>query len=361
MVFMKLSDEMLAQSIQAKDINDLTPSALQSFFTEELTSFLPRGIAQIDPRDEMPIIFNEARANRPHDNDAAKVLNKAESCVICEGKITGVIDLAEISSGHTFINKNLYPVVFPLSAYDHLPQHARTVRGYHFLQWTSTQHELDWHNMSLDDLVVVINRLAALEKWLLQAGPDLLKSPAESIYVSIGKNFGRLVGGSLVHGHQQIAVTNLRPRRIREHIRFQQIHGEVFSQYMLAYNDPLLTVRAYPTARLVVPYFMPRPYQMMLLPEESGKVYLYQLELEERRDICRGWQDAIRLMRTIMPEMGRDVAYNVITHNGPGAGLYFEFLPYTQETGCFERMGLYVCQNEPLKAAENLRKGLGCC
>ena len=57
-----------------------------------------------------------------------------------------------------------------------------------------------------------------------------------------------------------------------------------------------------------------------------------------------------------MPEIGRELAYNVITHNGPGAGIYFEFLPYTQETGGFEHLGLYVCQQNPKTAAARLRQ-----
>jgi hypothetical protein len=56
--------------------------------------------------------------------------------------------------------------------------------------------------------------------------------------------------------------------------------------------------------------------------------------------------------------MGREIAYNVITHNGPGAGLYFEFLPYTQESGGFEQLGLFVCQAEPEAAAAQIRHAI---
>jgi hypothetical protein len=56
-----------------------------------------------------------------------------------------------------------------------------------------------------------------------------------------------------------------------------------------------------------------------------------------------------------MPQVGRELAYNVIANNGPGAGLYFEFLPYTQEIGGVEHLGLFVCQELPARAAARLR------
>jgi hypothetical protein len=48
-----------------------------------------------------------------------------------------------------------------------------------------------------------------------------------------------------------------------------------------------------------------------------------------------------------MPAIGRETAYNITCHNGPGAGLYFEFLPYTQEFGGVEHLGIYACQADP--------------
>ncbi|MFN2351701.1 MAG: hypothetical protein ABR497_07110, partial [Kiritimatiellia bacterium] len=48
-------------------------------------------------------------------------------------------------------------------------------------------------------------------------------------------------------------------------------------------------------------------------------------------------------------------SFNILVHNAPGGGLYFEFLPFTQEYGGFERLGLFVCQSAPRPAAVNLR------
>jgi hypothetical protein len=60
----------------------------------------------------------------------------------------------------------------------------------------------------------------------------------------------------------------------------------------------------------------------------------------------------------IMPSMGKPTAYNITVSNGPGAGLYCEFLPYTQETGGFEQLGLWVCHDSPPNVASHLQQFL---
>jgi galactose-1-phosphate uridylyltransferase len=146
------------------------------------------------------------------------------------------------------------------------------------------------------------------------------------------------------------------PRRIQDNWRFETERGEPFSLYLLHETPPEFTIKDYESATLLVPYFMRRPYDMMLLLKDASKRYLHQLSEAEIRAVAEGWHDAIRVMRTVVPEMGRELAYNVITHNGPGAGLYFEFLPYTQETGGFEHLGLYACQQNPRMAALRIRE-----
>jgi hypothetical protein len=79
---------------------------------------------------------------------------------------------------------------------------------------------------------------------------------------------------------------------------------------------------------------------------------------EELAPVADGWRDAIGVILWVMAKIDRETAYNVITHNGPGAGLYFEFLPYTQETGGFEHLGLYICQANPGDTASQLKEFL---
>ena len=199
--------------------------------------------------------------------------------------------------------------------------------------------------MPLSDGAVVMSRLAAVEKKLVETGKQVL----------ITKNYGRLVGGSLSHGHQQIILTSLLPSRFLDNQRFLQEKGEVFSAYLLRENPPELLVRDYGPAVLLVPYFIRRPYEMMLLLKDSSRQFLHELSEKELLAAAQGWRDAIRVMRTIMPAAGRETAYNITCHNGPGAGLYFEFLPYTQENGGLEHLGLYTCQADPRHVAEHIR------
>jgi galactose-1-phosphate uridylyltransferase len=362
----QLDRETLANILQAEDIEGLSFPELVRLFQEEkeLANFLPDGVYQIDPRNGDRIIFNSSRARRPHDNRPTQPspTDSGGKCMICQGRTTSVIDVADLSQGFTFINKNLFPVFYPFETNQsdgtrNRPGQNPTTEGgstygFHFLQWTSSYHDKDWHNMPLRDCVVVMKRLAVLEKKLLADLPAAENSGHS--FVLIIKNHGRLVGGSLSHGHQQIALSNVMPRRIEDNWRFETERGEPFSTYLLRENPSQLTIKDYGPAVLLTPYFMRRPYDMMLLLKDAHNQFLHQLTETEISAVADGWHDAIQAIHAIMPEIGRELAYNVITHNGPGAGLYFEFLPYTQETGGFEHLGLYVCQQNPKIAAARI-------
>jgi galactose-1-phosphate uridylyltransferase len=177
-------------------------------------------------------------------------------------------------------------------------------------------------------------------------------------FVIIIKNYGRLVGGSLTHGHQQIAFSNVMPRHFCDNWQFAREHAETFSAYMLRETPPELLIKDYGPAVLMVPAFMRRPYDMMLLLKDVSRRYLHELDESELEAVAESWQDGIRAIREIMPALGREIAYNVIINNGPGAGVYVEFLPYTQETGGVEHLGLLVCQELPERAAAHLRETL---
>lgn len=376
----QLTRTTLQEILQIEDITSLTTIELGQLFREEeqLANFKPDGVCQIDPRNGDRIIYNSARARRPHDNRPAESEPEEpgrveKACVVCQGKTTGVVDVADLSEGFTFINKNLFPVLYPdqsslATDWDGSEPGPEGLEssGFHLLQWTSSLHSKDWHNMPQADRVVVMERLAALEKMLLsspsgtiRAGQTPADEPQPPGFVSIIKNYGHLVGGSLLHGHQQIGFSNVRPRRVRDNWRFKQQRGQPFSAYMLANNPAELLVRDYGPAVLLVPYFMRRPFDMMLLIKDVAKSYLHQLDDAELTAVADGWHDALRAIMWLMPSIGRETAYNVITNNGPGAGLYFEFLPYTQEIGGFEQLGLFVCQSNPRSSADQIREFLG--
>jgi galactose-1-phosphate uridylyltransferase len=291
-------------------------------------------------------------------------------CAICQGRTTGVIDVADLSEGFTFINKNLFPVLYPFEVAHPTPPNRQgadpgtaggAAYGLHFLQWTSSHHDKDWHNMPLGDCRVVMKRLAALEKKLITESGEFVPAATgqEHGFVLIVKNYGYLVGGSLSHGHQQIAFSNVMPRHMQDNRRFEIERGEPFSAYLLRESPPELAVKDYGPAILLAPYFMRRPFDMMLLLKDPGKRHLYELTDIEIAAVAEGWHDAIRAIHLIMPELGREIAFNVITNNGPGAGIYFEFLPYTQEMGGAEHLGLLVCQQNPKNVADRIRQVLG--
>lgn len=66
----RLSREKLAALLQNSDVAELSFSELVRLYREEpgLADFRPDGDYQIDPRNGERILFNAARARRPHDN-----------------------------------------------------------------------------------------------------------------------------------------------------------------------------------------------------------------------------------------------------------------------------------------------------
>ena len=339
------------QLVQADSIESLSLDEIINLFLNEkdIHNYKPDAVVRIDPRNNEKILFNPKRSARPH-NYASGNISEEQICPICSAQTTGVLDWAELSEGFTFINKNLYPAVMPdideegkqanLSMVDPSSLMDNSAYGLHFVQWTSSHHEKDWFNLPVKDCVVVMERLMALEKKLLTESKAFMPAiPVDEAtsgkygFVSIIKNVGRSVGGSMPHGHQQIVFSNVMPRRMYEHLIFKQQQRTPFSKYMLGINPKELIVHDYGRALLIVPYFMRRPFDMQLILKDTDKSYCHELDETETEAVSRGWKDATRVIHQIMADSEREVAYNVITHNGPGAGLYFEFLPYTQEEG----------------------------
>ncbi len=342
-----LAEDVLLDLVEAKDIEQLEFSELESLFHSEKDPEIrgPGGAAAVDPRDELPVLFNPGRARRPEDYSRPKKspqpgASVEPACIICQGKTTGIVDYKRLNSGYTFINKNLFPIVFP--------EEGGTY-GFHLLQWTSNHHDQDWHNMPVEDLVSVMRRTAAVEKYFIN------RTDGEW-YVSIIKNQGPLVGGSLSHGHQQIIAGPQKPRSVLQHERFKAENGAVFPKYMLNELKPDHMVIDYGPGVLLVPYYMKRPYDMLFLLRDTDKSYIHQLDEDELKSCAGAWQDALGVYYRLFPAIGRELAFNVIVHNGPGSGLYVEFLPYTQETGGFLHLGVYWAQGGPADVAKIIRE-----
>ncbi len=341
-----MPESVLHDLVQSTEIEKLKIDELKELFLSEKNPSIhnPDGVSVTDPRDMTPVLFNPGRARRPEDYSPSRKKSSSGNpgCVICGGSTTGIIDYKGTSNGFTFINKNLFPIVFPGN---------KDLYGFHFLQWTSNHHTDDWHTLPVDDCRTVLERVAAVERFFIE-------QENAGWYVSIIKNHGRLVGGSLTHGHQQIIAGKQKPQSIVKHEEFEREHGSVFSKYLLSKLSPGHVVKDYGSGVLVVPFFMKRPYDMLFLVRDTGKSYLHQLNRDEMTACAAAWHDALGVYHRLFPEIGRELAYNVIVHNGPGAGIYVEFLPYTQETGGFEQLGLYCSQGAPDETAGIIKRYL---
>ena len=90
----QLKRKALKKLLQATDITVISEDLLQQFFYKEdsIQSYIPDGIAQIDPRNGDRVVFNSARSQRPHDNRPSEHAHLAtasqKGCVICDGNTT---------------------------------------------------------------------------------------------------------------------------------------------------------------------------------------------------------------------------------------------------------------------------------
>lgn len=356
----QLTPDQASPLIRSRHIEDLSGRNLIDMVggEKEQQHYAPENYGQIDPRSEMRVLFSPARAIRPNADSKSK---KTGACPICQGNTTPIIDLTDLSRGFTFVNQNLYPAIFPHPESGHPPNGTGfPAWGMHFLQWTSSFHDQDWYNMEVEDLAVVMHRLGALERHLLSVFRGLAPDPSNGNgHVSIFKNGGLGSGGSLEHGHQQVAFSNFLPQRAVQNQKFERRHGSVFSEFILQENPASLLIKDFGAARLLVPYFMRRPYDMLLVVSDTTRQYLHELTPRELRAVTEGWKTAITAIHRVMNRANQLISYNVITHNGPGAGLYFEFLPRTQTEGGFELLGSSVCQSLPELAASQIRQALG--
>lgn len=364
----QLTHSDLRKLVQSESIDNLTFREIVDLFRHEYADIdsRPNPIYQIDPRNHDPVIFNSSRSSRPQSHSPGGVPGNEKPCPICSGQTTGIVDWAPLSEGFTFINKNLFPVLFPYSDTDTEIYQQRLInisvktspqfaRGLHFLQWTSSLHDRRWSNMPIEDCVVVIKRLAALEKVLLAKNVSE-KTSGETPYISIYKNAGRLVGSSITHDHQQILMSSIMPRRIADHLTFKRENGITFSEHILKNNPEDLLIADYGQAVLLVPYFMKRPYNMMLIVKDTDRAYYHDLTDSELEAAAQGWKIAITAIERVFSKCDKELAFNVITHNGQGCGLYVEFLPYMQEYGGLEHSGMFLCQSNPYKDAFELKE-----
>jgi len=366
--------------VEFDDISKVNPEELLRGVSSDpaIARNAPLTHFQIDPRNGDKVVYSEARARRPHDTKNDSI---SGGCVVCEGKTTSIVDMTPTSEGFTFINKNLFPVTYPFGneadSKDPFNGTGQQARGTHFLQWPSNLHDKDLDNMPLEDVFIVLKRLCILERNLLHfAGPDMPLSHVHADgnhygYIGVIKNMGRLVGGSLVHGHHQIVHTNVKPRKVLDDQHFKESAlggGLGFSQHLLGCNPGEYCVKEYQDGViLLVPYFMKRPLDAMILFRDSRgtlsalggcptRDYLHHLSDKELYSLGEALRDVMSALKILMPRMGRELAYNWVIHEGDVGGMYVEILPWTQEMGGYEQLGMYLCQGRPESTADYYRE-----
>ncbi len=332
--------------------------------------YQPDPAASQDPRSDLWISYSEARRTRPlsagvraqpdesPSTDETESGRDITSCIVCECRLTPVVDMAPLCKDHrTFITPNLFPMVYPFP-----PGRAEGNRGVHLLQWCSTLHDADLHNMCSHDLEVVFARLAALEKFLLHSEAAGFPRSAgdHSGYAAIMKNRGFKVGGSVEHGHQQIAHLSVLPRRIAEDRDFKAKEGAAFADHLRAAARPDLVVAEFPggVSALISP-FMRRPLEAVIVPPRGAGEYLHHLDHDVLKGLATAMREMTGALNLLMEQRNLSFDYNLAFHTGPVGLLYVEILPYTQPYGGFEHLGHYLCQDSPQATARVYRDVLG--
>lgn len=311
---------------------------------------LPEEMVSIDPRTQDTIVYSLKRKNRPHDYVNILQEDTEKPCPVCLGETTEIWDTAALSTGYTFINANLFPIVYPFGAaqWPEAKASGDNALGTHLLQWHSTEHDKDLHNMPVKDIVVCLERLAAVEKYLLTQD-----SPAcgEGIrgYIWIIKNYGRQSGSSLKHGHLQIIHSNIMPSAILRDQQLLQQEGKGFSTILQEKGGQNLLIKNYSHGQVLLftPFCMKRMLDASICFQNAKKNYLHSLSQSEIHGLAEALKEAISSVLMLMPYLEKEPAYNLLFHIGEIGGLYIEIIPHTQEMGGYEHLGAYTCLLTP--------------
>lgn len=315
------------------------------FEDPQIQANAPQDSPCFDPKTQLPLIYAPKRKNRPRSSQKF-------NCPICEGHLTTVVQLAPLqTSGYTFIQGNLFPIVAPLAP---IPSISKlSTHGVHLVQWCSTSHHADLHNMPFSDIAILFREIQIMEKLFLGI------RPFESLphrYFSVIKNVGNAVGGSLEHGHLQLLCSSLEPLTLRQDRDFFEREGLSYVSALRQTSNPTLKITENTFFEAWVPPFLKRPLQIVLVPKDQTLSYFQDFNPEQLLSLGELLQLLLRAIHFEMQQQEKLVAYNVLFHNGEVGTFYIEILPYTQPLGGFEQLGLYVCQSYPEQDAEKYRR-----
>lgn len=291
-----------------------------------------------EPREGFRIVDSESRAARLSLDPAL--------CVVCDDLTCPAVDHAELPNGDlAYLTPNLYPIVFPFA------DEAAPARGVHLVHWSCLAHDGGLAAAAPEVATALLTQLAEAEAFLLHEAPAHYPESGDGHrgHVSIIKNRGRRVGGSVEHDHQQILLSALRPPEAER--------TRALLQQLGAAPDPELLVEDLGgRARVLVPGFARRPLQAFVVPRTLGVGHLHHLPANELAACAAALARLCAAVDSLMTESHGEPAWNLVCHAGDGLGPVFELRAFTQPLGGYEHLGLYLCEERPASSAARLRE-----
>ena len=295
----------------------------------------------VDPRDNSVTIFSPGRNSRVNGyfKKPVEKTNGITDCPICDEdkSTTPIFSYKQIGdSDYAFVNENLYPFLSGEGTPGYSSEETK-VSGANFLVWSSMYHR-DIHEMEAHEHAASFELIGDLERKLLAKGFK---------HVQTIKNTGRAVGGSIEHGHYQVSGMSIVPARIQNDARLLRDRNMSFVGLLALVNGKEFEVKEYDSVKVVVPYYMRRPFDAIIYPKQKGLTLVGNMDEKLREDFSRATIDITKALHDIMPGRGKEFAYNLVFHTGKIGTMYLEVLPYTQQEGGYEKAGLNVCQMLP--------------
>jgi len=292
-----------------------------------------------EPREDLPIVYSEARRLR--------LAVPESTCVVCDEQTCPAVDLAELPGGDlAWLTPNLYPIVYPF-------EEPCPASGVHLVHWSSLRHDGGLPGADAATAHDLLRQLARAEAFLLHHAPAPFPDTGEGHRGHIGliKNRGRRVGGSVVHDHQQILLGHARPA--------EPARTDGRLRDLLAATPPELVVeRLEGGATTLVPPFMRRPLHAFVVPHGPPAGWLHHLPDAVLGALALAVARLTAALSALMTAELGEPAWNLVCHAGPGCGPVFELRPFTQPLGGYEHLGLYLCEERPATSAGRLREAL---
>ncbi len=339
----RLERAELARNTASTSLDRLGFGALEQLCRTSAAAHPPVPVHATDPRDGLPIIYSDTRAARMSE----------PGCVVCDNRTCPAVDLARLPADDlAYLTPNLYPIVYPFPD-DPSGAVQPTVRGLHLVQWSSLDHGGGLVGADRSCAAAIVRQAARAEEFLLHHADAHFPDTGEGHrgHVAYIKNRGRRVGGSVEHDHQQLMLTSVAPA---EPLRTAGLGPRLRAET----PRDLLVDRVDGQALTLVPTFMRRPLHAFIVPAGPEVGFLHHLDPEVLDGLALAVARLTHAITALMTNTQDGPAWNLIVHTGPGRGPLVELRPFTQPLGGYEHLGLYLCEETPVRSAERLRQAL---